>query len=149
LALCRLLHRDDHRCDHRLRGIVGAFPSLPEGFAKASGYAINMVSTMFAYSKFIRNNARLFNREEYWKIVSFSTLAACLLAAVQIFITFGSGGSKENLSNIPPVAWIGILLFAGLLAFVLNVVGYSNRFGNTMLKAELARRTRIDTETFR
>ncbi|MER8416963.1 ABZJ_00895 family protein [Mesorhizobium sp. M1329] len=125
-------------------------PSPPEGLAKASGYAINIAATMFTYSKFIRNNVRLFNRNEYWKIVSFSTLAACLIAAVQILITFGSrGGGQENYGSIPPVAWIGILLFASILVFVLNIAGYSNRFGNTMLKAELARRTRIDAETFR
>jgi len=122
-------------------------PSLAESFGKASGFAINIASTMFASSKFIKNNGRLFNREEYWKIVSFSTLAACFVSALQGWLVF-EGGARPDLSSLPPVALAGILLFTGLLVFVLNILGYSSRFGKTMLKAELARRARIDAATF-
>ena len=123
-------------------------PSIAESFGKASGFAINIASTMFASSKFIKNNGRLFSRTEYWKIVSFSTLAACVFSVVQGWLVL-EGGARPELSNLPPAAMAGILLFTGLLIFVLNILGYSSRFGKAMLKAELARRARIDAATFR
>ncbi|RWC96615.1 MAG: hypothetical protein EOS32_07755 [Mesorhizobium sp.] len=123
-------------------------PSMAESLGKASGFAINLASTMFASSKFIRHNGRLFNREEYWKIVSFSTLAACLFSAIQGFLVL-EGGARPELSSLPPSALVGIMLFAGLLTFVLNILGYSSRFGKSFLKAELERRARTDAATFR
>ena len=47
----------------------------------------------------------------------------------------------------PPVGWILILLFGGLLIFVSNAAGFSSRIGKSFLKVKLARQARINAET--
>ncbi|UDL88635.1 ABZJ_00895 family protein [Mesorhizobium sp. PAMC28654] len=129
-------------------GLV-AIPSLSKDVIRAAGFSINYGSTKVASYKFIKRNGRLFSREEYWIIVLLSTLAACLISAIQGWLALVGGTAPQNLSNVPVAVWVGSSLFAFLLVFGLNAAGYSGRFGRDVLKAELARRARIDTETFR
>jgi hypothetical protein len=127
--------------------ISAIFPSLPDHFDNASGFAITFGSTSVASYKFIRKNLRLFNRDEYWKIPLFSPLASCLLSLVLGGLALAAGAVPGS-DTIPPFAWILILLFAGLLVFGINAAGYSSRMGKSFLKAELARQARINSETF-
>jgi hypothetical protein len=128
-------------------GIAMIFPSLPDSFGRASGFAITFGSTSFASYKFIKRNLRLFNRDEYWKITLFSSPASCLLSLVLVGLAV-AGGAMPGSDTIPPLAWVFILLFAGLVVFGINALGYSSRMGKSFLKAELARQARINTETF-
>lgn len=91
----------------------------------------------------------MFSRGEYWQIVLLSTLAAVLISALQGWLALEGGAVPQNLGRVPMAVWVGGSAFAFLLVFGLNAAGYSGRFGRDVLKAELARRARIDTETFR
>ncbi len=128
-------------------GISTIFPSLPNSVGHASGFAIAFGSTSFASWKFIRRNLRLFNRNEYWKITLLSSLASCLLSLLLVGLAV-AGGAMPGSNTIPLLAWVFILLFAGLLAFGINAAGYSSGMGKNFLKAELARQARINAETF-
>jgi len=127
--------------------LVVVIPTLSEEFGKAAGFAISFGSANVALYKFIRRNGRLFSRREYWTIVLLSTLAAFLISAPLGWLAIA--GDAHDLSSVPLAVWIGSVLFAFLLTFGLNAAWYSSRFGKTLLKAELARRTRTDTEAFR
>lgn len=127
--------------------LVVVIPTLSKEFGKAAGFAISFGSANVALYKFIRRNGRLFSRREYWTIVLLSTLAAFLISAPLGWLAIAA--DAHDLSSVPLAVWVGGVLFAFLLTFGLNAAWYSSRFGKTLLKAELARRTRIDTETFR
>ena len=124
------------------------FPSWIDSVGKAINFAINFASTMTAYSLFVKRNGRLFSRQEYWKIVSFSTIAALLFSALLFLFSFATGAIPEDLGGIPAGVWILILAFAVILVFGLNAAGYSNRFGNTLLKAHRAKQTPLDIKPF-
>ena len=124
------------------------FPSLFESAGKAMNFVINFISTMTAYSFFVKRNGRLFSRQEYWQIVSFSTIAALLFSALLLAFSFAAGAIPGDAAGIPAYVWILILAFAVLLVFGLNAAGYSNRFGNSLLKAHRARQTPLDTKPF-
>lgn len=124
------------------------FPSLFESAGKAMGFIINLASTMTAYSFFVRRNGRLFSRQEYWKIVSFSTIAASLFSLLLLALSFAGGSIPGGAGDIPAYAWILILAFAVLLVFGLNAAGYSDRSGNNFLKAHRAKQTQLDTKPF-
>ena len=128
-------------------GVAMVFPSLPDSFGHASGFAITFGSTSFASYKFINRNLRLFNRDEYWKITLFSSLASCLLSLVFLGLAV-AGGAMPGSDTIPALGWVFILLFAGLVVFGINAWGYSSRMCKNFLKAELARQARINAETF-
>ena len=123
------------------------FPALGDSVGKAVGFGISFGSTSFASYKFIRKNLRLFNRPEYWKITLYSTLVSCLLSFSLMGLAV-AGGAFPGGDTLPPLAWIFILLLAGLVAFGINAAGYSSSIGKTYLKAELARQARISSETF-
>ncbi|MER9201108.1 ABZJ_00895 family protein [Mesorhizobium sp. M0933] len=129
-------------------GISVMFPSLPDSFGNASGIAIAFGSTSFVSYKFIRKNLRLFNRDEYWKLTLFSSLASCLLSLILGGLAVAAGVVPGS-DAIPLFIWVLILLFAGLIVFGINAAGYSSRMGKSFLKAELVRQARINTETFR
>ncbi|MGX8012499.1 ABZJ_00895 family protein [Mesorhizobium sp. ORM8.1] len=124
-------------------------PTFSQALGKAAGFAISFGSANVALYKFIRRNGRLFNRREYWTTVLLSTLAAFLISAPLGWLAFSGEAKQHDLSNVPLAVWAGSVLFAFLLTFGLNAAWYSGRFGKTLLKAELARRTRTDTEAFR
>jgi hypothetical protein len=128
-------------------GISIIFPSLSDSFSHASGFAIAFGSTSFASYKFIKKNLRLFNRDEYWKITLLSSLTSWLISLLLVGLAVAGGGMPGS-NTIPALGWIFILLLGGLLAFSINAAGYSSRMGKSFLKAELARQTRINTETF-
>jgi hypothetical protein len=129
-------------------GILAMFPSFSDSFGKASGFAIAFGSTSFASYKFIKKNLRLFNREEYWKVTFFSSVASCLLSLSLLGLAIAGGAMPES-NTIPALGWMFILLFVGLIAFGINAAGYSSGIGKSFLKAELARQTRINAETFK
>ena len=129
-------------------GIAMMFPSLPDSFGHASGFAITFGSTSFASYKFVKRNLRLFNRDEYWKITLFSSLASFLLSLVFLGLAV-VGGAMPGSGTMPALVWVFILLFAALVVFAINAWGYSSRMGKNFLKAELARQARINAETFR
>ena len=132
-----------------LAAALAFIPSLSNEFGKASGFVISFGSANVALYKFIRRNGRLFDRREYWTIVLLSTLAALLISAPLTGLALAGATAPRNLDSIPLAVWVGALLFGFLLTFGLNAAWYSSRFGKTVLKAELARRARTDTETFR
>ena len=129
-------------------GVAMVFPSLPDSFGHASGFAITFGSTSFASYKFINRNLRLFNRDEYWKITLFSSLASCLLSLMLVGLAV-AGGAMPGSDTMPALVWVFVLLFAGLVVFAINALGYSSRMGKNFLKAELARQARVNAETFR
>ncbi|RAZ88926.1 hypothetical protein DPM33_21085 [Mesorhizobium hawassense] len=129
--------------------LVVVTPTLSKEFGKAAGFAISFGSANVALYKFVRRNGRLFNRREYWTIVLLSTLAAFLISAPLGWLAIAGESRSRDLSSVPPAVWVGGALFAFLLTFGLNAAWYSSRFGKTLLKVELARRTRTDTEAFR
>ncbi|RVD59854.1 hypothetical protein EN828_07970 [Mesorhizobium sp. M2D.F.Ca.ET.185.01.1.1] len=129
--------------------LVVVIPTLSKEFGKAAGFAISFGSANVALYKFVRRNGRLFNRGEYWTIVLLSTLAAFFISAPLGWLAIAGEAKQHDLSNVPLAVWLGSVLFALLLTFGLNAAWYSSRFGRTLLKAELARRARTDTEAFR
>ena len=129
--------------------LVIAVPKFSTEIGKAAGFAISFGSANVALHKFIRRNGRLFNRREYWTIVLLSTLAAFLISAPLGWLAIAGEEKQHDLSGVPLAVWVGSVLFAFLLTFALNAGWYSRRFGKTMLKAELSRRARTDTEAFR
>ncbi len=128
--------------------IAMMFRSLPDSFGNASGFAITFGSNSFASYKFVNRNLRLFNRDEYWKITLLSSLASCLLSLVFVGLAV-AGGAMPGSDTMPALVWGFVLLFAGLVVFGINALGYSSRMGKSFLKAELARQARLNTETFR
>jgi hypothetical protein len=76
-------------------------------------------------------------------------LAALLISAPLTGLALAGAAAPQNLGSVPPAVWVGGVLFGFLLTFGLNAAWYSSRFGKAVLKAELARRTRTDTESFR
>ena len=78
-----------------------------------------------------------------------STLAAFLISAPLGWLAIVGETKQNDLSGVPLTVWVGGVLFAFLLTFGLNAAWYSSRFGKTLLKAELARRARTDSEAFR
>lgn len=129
--------------------LVAIIPKFSGEIGKAAGFAISFGSANVALYKFIRRNGRLFNRREYWTTVLLSTLAAFLISAPLGWLAIIGKAEQHDLSNVPLSVWVGGVLFAFLLTFGLNAGWYSSRFGKTLLKAELARRSRVDTEAFR
>ncbi|MBZ9762162.1 ABZJ_00895 family protein [Mesorhizobium sp. CA8] len=129
--------------------LVIAVPAFSEVIGKAAGFAISFGSANIALSKFIRRNGRLFIHREYWTIVLLSTLAAFLISAPLGWLAILGEAKRHDLSGVPLAVWVGSVLFAFLLTFGLNAAWYSSRFGKTLLKVELARRARSDTEAFR
>ncbi|QPC91177.1 ABZJ_00895 family protein [Mesorhizobium sp. INR15] len=122
--------------------------SLSEDAIRAAGFIITIGSTIFAYYKFIKGNGRLLNRQEYWRMVALSTLGACLISALEGGLAL-MGGAAKGLGNVPLAVWAAGALFGFLLVFSMNAAGFGGRFGKTMLKAVLAKRAKVDTETFR
>ncbi|RTM03141.1 MAG: hypothetical protein EKK31_18870 [Hyphomicrobiales bacterium] len=129
--------------------LVVVIPTLSKEFGKAAGFAISFGSANVALYKFVRRNGRLFSRREYWTIVMLSTLAAFLISAPLGWLAIVGETKQNDLSGVPLTVWVGGVLFAFLLTFGLNAAWYSSRFGKTLLKAELARRARTDSEAFR
>jgi len=128
-------------------GILFMFPTLTDSFGHASSFVTPFGSTSFASYKFVRRNGRLFNRNEYWKITLFSSLAAYLVSLLLVGLAV-AGRAIPGSGAISPVGWVFILLFGGLLIFAFNAAGYSSRMGKSFLKVELARQARINAETF-
>ena len=124
------------------------FPSWFESGGQAMNFIIIFASTMTAYSFFVKRHGRLFTRQEYWRIVSFSTLAASLFSLLLLMFSFAAGATPADGGSMPAYAWLLILAFALLLVFGLNAAGYSNRFGNNLLKAHRAKQTPLDTKPF-
>ncbi|ESW78487.1 hypothetical protein X772_29245 [Mesorhizobium sp. LSJC280B00] len=75
-------------------------------------------------------------------MVGFSTMIEMILGMA---VLLPSG----LLRAIPPQMSVLIVMISGIVAFLATSLGYSNRFGNTILKAELVRRAKMDSETFR
>jgi hypothetical protein len=128
-------------------GIALIFPSMPDNFSHAIGFAIAFGSTSFASYKFVRQNLRLFDRGEYWRITFLSSLVSCGLSLVLGGLAV-AGGAMPGSNAFGPLVWIFILLIGGLAAFIVNAAGYSSRMGKSFLKAELARQARTNAETF-
>lgn len=124
------------------------FPSWFQGGGQAMNFIINFAATMTAYSFFVKRHGRLFSRQEYWKIVSFSTIAALLFSALLLAFSFATGAMPAGGGGIPAYGWALLIAFAVLLVFGLNAAGYSNRFGNNLLKAHRAKQTPLDTKPF-
>ncbi|MER8994222.1 ABZJ_00895 family protein [Mesorhizobium sp. M0074] len=105
-------------------------------------FAIQLVAAFMTYFVFIKRHAQLFTRTEFWKMVGFSTLIEMILGMA---VLLPSG----LLRAIPPQTSVLAVMIGGIVAFLATSLGYSNRFGNTILKAELVRRAKMDSETFR
>ena len=120
-------------------------PSALEKANVAVNVGIVFVSTSTVYTAFIRRHGRLFARSEYWKMVSYSTLASLLFSTVSVlfFMAIGAAGS------LSPGMWLLVLAIGLAFVFVLNAAGFSNRFGKTILKAHSKRQIQLDTEPFR
>ncbi|MEO5756519.1 MAG: ABZJ_00895 family protein [Mesorhizobium sp.] len=123
------------------------FPSAMESAGKAMNFVVIFASTSTTYSFFVKRKGRVFSRQEYWRIVSFSTMAALLFSGLLVLFSIATGAFPE-IDSIPAGAWILILAFAVLLVFGLNAAGYSKRFGNNFLKAHRAKQTPLDIKPF-
>jgi len=111
--------------------------------------AILFASTYLTYAIFISRNGRLLERGEYWKLVALSTAASLVYSVLSLLFFSAIGAIPGNLRSISPAIWVLVLAIGLIFVFLLNAAGFSDRFGRTMLKANRARQTRIDTETFR
>jgi hypothetical protein len=131
-----------------LFGLSIAFPSLPDRFGSAGGFALAFGSTTLVNCRFVRRNLRTFNRDEFWKLSFLSSLVSWLLSMALLGIAM-AGGGIPNAGALSPAVWILILLFTWLLAFLVSALGYTSAMSKAFLKAELAKHARIDVETFR
>ncbi|UCI10138.1 ABZJ_00895 family protein [Mesorhizobium sp. B1-1-8] len=125
------------------------FPSLAASVGKSSYVGINIASTLASYSFFIKKHGRLFRRGEYWRTVTFSTVAVVLLSLIFVLSATAADTTTRDLKDIPVGGWVVIMALATLIAFGLNAIGYSSWFGNRLLKANRKKQVQIDTTPFR
>ncbi|TIT19525.1 MAG: hypothetical protein E5W70_25030 [Mesorhizobium sp.] len=122
--------------------MLGVDPSRLERIGRGIQFVIQFVAAFGTYFFFLKRRARLFTRAEFWKMVGFSTLIEMVLGMALILLS-------GSLRAIPLQMSVQTVMIGGIVAFLATSLGYSNRFGNTILKAELVRRAKMDSETFR
>ncbi|WP_353020010.1 ABZJ_00895 family protein [Mesorhizobium sp. M1403] len=122
--------------------VLGIDPSRLEKSGRGIQFAIRLFAAFVTYFVFIKRHARLFTRTEFWKMVGFSSLIEMGLGMAVLLL---SGSFRA----IPLQMSVQIVMIGGIVAFLATSLGYSNRFGNTTLKADLVRRAKMDSETFR
>lgn len=124
-------------------------PDLVEKANTAASFVMIFASTLAAYSVFIRRNGRLFDRSEYWKVVFLSTVATVLFSAVMMLFSIAAGAAPGSASDVPAKIWIILLTIGTIFGLCVNAIGFSSRFGKTLLKAHSKRQAQLDTEPFR
>ncbi|WP_296744140.1 ABZJ_00895 family protein [Mesorhizobium sp.] len=130
-------------------GVFSYFvPSAGKSANTAVNVAIVFASTYSTYAVFVSRKGRLLERGEYWKLVSLCTAASLAYSVVSLTF-FLAIGAIPGWAGMNAAFWVVVLAIGLISAFLLNAVGFSDRFGRAMLKANRARQARIDTETFR
>ncbi|TPI35555.1 hypothetical protein FJ414_17915 [Mesorhizobium sp. B3-1-6] len=123
-------------------------PSMESATATPVNLAIVFASTSFSYWAFIKRHGRLFERNEYWKIVIFSTVASLLFSMVCLLFSMAVGIAPASLEQFSVGAWVMVLAILALFGFCINAIGFNKRFGKRFLKANRGRRAQLDAEPF-
>ncbi|MGX5803853.1 ABZJ_00895 family protein [Bradyrhizobium sp. Arg314] len=124
-------------------------PTLVEKAKTAASFVTIFASTLSAYSIFIRRNGRLFDRGEYWRVVLLSTAATLLFSAIMMLFSITVRTAPGSVNDVPARIWIILLIIGAIFGLCVNAIGFSSRFGKTLLKAHSKRQTQLDTEPFR
>jgi len=127
---------------------VYAFPSMEKSTSTPVNLAIIFASTSCSYFYFIRQHGRLFERHEYWKIVTFSTAASLLFSIVCLLVSIAVGIAPVAVDGVSTGAWIMVMAILALFGFCLNAIGFNKRIGKRLLKANRARRAQLDAKPF-
>ncbi|MDX8454361.1 ABZJ_00895 family protein [Mesorhizobium sp. VK9D] len=129
--------------------LVELAPTLVEKAKTAASFVTIFASTLSAYSIFIRRNGRLFDRGEYWRVVLLSTAATLLFSAIMMLFSITVRTAPGSVNDVPARIWIILLIIGAIFGLCVNAIGFSSRFGKTLLKAHSKRQTQLDTEPFR